>query len=134
MQSYSDTALGSSVNSKEPKPFNMIFIILGWIGTILSLLAGVAILYEWIRIGIIANPEEIKKYYFGSEAMIAHGGWMYKSASIYAWSAFAEGIIIFVVMANFIISLIKKLRWGIYLGYSFWIIFCIWLYVPLILI
>jgi hypothetical protein len=55
------------------------------------------ILFEWIRIVLIKDPNEIGKYYFGSEAMAAHGGWRYSSAVTYAWSAFAEGFFLLLV-------------------------------------
>lgn len=55
---------------------------------------GGILLFEWLRIGVIADPKIISRYYFGSEAMVGHGGWQYASASAYAWSALIEGIII----------------------------------------
>jgi len=60
---------------------------------IFCLISGI-ILFEWFRIGVIRNPNEISKYYFGSESMTAHGGWRYSSAAAYAWSAFVEGFLL----------------------------------------
>ena len=66
-------------------------------------LAGLGILYgsigvvlavsEWWHVAIVADPNTISSYHFGSEAMMGHGGWHYASAKIYAWSALAEAFI-----------------------------------------
>lgn len=59
----------------------------------------ILILFEWFKIGVVADPQEIGKYYFGSEAMVGHGGWKYKSSENYALSAFYEGIV-FTLLAS----------------------------------
>ncbi|HEY1268006.1 MAG TPA: hypothetical protein VGH16_12190 [Candidatus Binatia bacterium] len=46
---------------------------------------------EWWQIAIVADPNNIASYHFGSEGMMYHGGWHYASAKVYAWSALAEG-------------------------------------------
>jgi hypothetical protein len=56
-----------------------------------SLLFGY-LLWEWISIGIIAIPEKIAEYHFGSEAMVGEGGPNYASASAYAQSALHSAI------------------------------------------
>jgi hypothetical protein len=38
--------------------------------------------YEFYQIGVVADPTEIAKYYFGGEAMINHGGWKYHSSGL----------------------------------------------------
>jgi len=63
---------------------------------------------EFIRIKIIANPQVIAGYYFGSEAMMDHGGWTYRSASLYAWSAPAEGLFIFGLGLLFLFGMTRK--------------------------
>lgn len=62
-----------------------------------AFLIGGIFLFEWVRIGIIADSNEISKYYFGGDAMMAHGGWRHSSASTYAWSAFAEGMFLIIL-------------------------------------
>ena len=70
---------------------------------------GGIILIEWIRIGLIRNPNEISKYYFGSEAMVTHGGWRYTTASAYGWSTFVEGMLLcFISLFTFWASLQSK--------------------------
>ncbi|HKA35054.1 MAG TPA: hypothetical protein VKH64_17700 [Candidatus Binatia bacterium] len=69
----------------------------------LRTLTGLGILYgsvgvvlavsEWWQIAIVADPDNIAGYNFGSEAMIANGGWHYASANVYAWSALVEGFV-----------------------------------------
>jgi hypothetical protein len=45
------------------------------------------LLWEWLSIDIIAIPEKIAEYHFGSESMVGEGGAHYASASAYAQSA-----------------------------------------------
>ncbi len=72
-------------------PYNFVRII----GLVLSGSISLLLIAEFIRIKIIANPQVIAGYYFGSEAMMDHGGWTYRSASLYAWSALSKGLFIF---------------------------------------
>jgi hypothetical protein len=58
---------------------------------------GVICISEWINIGIVADPEMISRYYFGGEAMMAHGGWHYASASLYAWTSLIQGTCLLVL-------------------------------------
>jgi len=46
----------------------------------------------WV-IGVVANPDEIARYNFGAEAMIAHGGEKYRSANAYAVSSLVIGML-----------------------------------------
>lgn len=62
-------------------------------GIILCLLGASVFFGEWYRIGVVADPREIAGYFFGSESMAAHGGWKYRTASIYAWSSLAAGVL-----------------------------------------
>lgn len=50
------------------------------------------LLWEWLSIGIIAMPEKIAEYHFGSEAMVGEGGATYESTSAYAQAAFHSTI------------------------------------------
>jgi hypothetical protein len=69
-----------------------------------------ASLTEWVRIGVVADPEVIKAYYFGSEAMVAHGGWTYRSAATYATTALAEGVVGLGVVALFAVGFTRPGR------------------------
>src|SRR4030042_2179031 len=60
--------------------------------------------YEFYQIGIVADPPEIEKYYFGSEAMIAHGGWKYASASVYSFSSFVGAFLCLLAATVFLIA------------------------------
>jgi len=66
--------------------------------------------YEFYRIGIVAEPLEIGKYYFGGEAMIVHGGWKYASASAYSFSAFVGGFLYLLAATGFLIAYKKRSR------------------------
>jgi hypothetical protein len=79
-----------------PKLIRLSWVNFAALPAIGAFFIGGIFLFEWLRIGIIADPNEISKYYFGSEAMMDHGGWRYSSASIYAWSAFAEGMFLII--------------------------------------
>ena len=80
----------------------------GWFGAAVTFFIALILFWEWIRIGIISDPSEIAGYYFGSEAMIDKGGWHYQSASIYAWTCFAEGILYICASSLLIHSTINK--------------------------
>lgn len=49
--------------------------------------------YEWARIGVVADPEVVKSYRFGSEAMLDAGGWRYATAQLYATTAPIQGLV-----------------------------------------
>lgn len=75
-------------------------------GLLLGILLSLLFLHEWITIGIIADPETVQKYHFGSEAMVGHGGWFYKSAELYARSAMIQGFVSIAIVAVFIRSIV----------------------------
>ncbi|HSB16894.1 MAG TPA: hypothetical protein VLE22_20750 [Bryobacteraceae bacterium] len=58
--------------------------------------------HEWYTIGVVGDPDVVKGYYFGSEAMIAHGGRHYASAETYAHSALISGLLFTPVLLAFI--------------------------------
>ncbi|MCU7843057.1 MAG: hypothetical protein KZQ93_04375 [Candidatus Thiodiazotropha sp. (ex Monitilora ramsayi)] len=60
----------------------------------------------WV-IGVVADPEEIERYNFGAEAMIAHGGDKYRSSSAYATSSLVTGLLASIGLA---VSLTLLLR------------------------
>ena len=50
------------------------------------LVIGLMIAWEGLYIGLIANPEQIADYHFGSESMVGTGGEKYKTAAAYVHS------------------------------------------------
>ncbi len=86
-------------------------------GLLLSLLIAVLFLSEWVNIGVIADPETISKYYFGSDAMVGKY-WYYESAKIYAMSNLVEGLIFAGIAALFGYSLFLKSNKMLLLSYS----------------
>lgn len=54
--------------------------------------AALAMLHEWWLVGVVADPREIARYHFGSEAMMTHGGPEYRSAHAYASSSLITGM------------------------------------------
>jgi hypothetical protein len=61
------------------------------LGILYGSVALVLAISEWWRIAVVADPNNIAGYNFGSDAMMGNGGWHYASANVYAWSALAEG-------------------------------------------
>ncbi len=55
-------------------------------GAVLCAVGALVCLWEFVVIGLVANPRTIASYYFGSEAMLAHGGWHYTSARTDVWT------------------------------------------------
>jgi hypothetical protein len=62
-------------------------IVVAVAGTVVAF----ALLSEWWRIGVVADPTVVAQYHFGSESMTAHGGFKYKFAALYSWSALFFG-------------------------------------------
>jgi hypothetical protein len=43
---------------------------------------------------VLASPATIAEYHFGSESMVAHGGWHYRSRAAYAGAGFAQAALL----------------------------------------
>ena len=52
----------------------------------LALLPFVVILLDALYVGVLASPEVVAEFHFGSESMISHGGWGYQSRGHYGLS------------------------------------------------
>lgn len=76
----------------------------------LGLLISFLLLEDWWLMIIINDIDYIDSYHFGSESMMAHGGWVYKNKELYAWSGFGIAIIGIIGFITGIISFIKKSR------------------------
>ena len=63
------------------------------LGMLYGSLGAILAVSEWWQIAIVADPNNIAGYNFGSEAMMGTGGWHYASANVYAWSALVEGFV-----------------------------------------
>jgi len=83
-------------------------ILYGSIGVVLAV-------SEWWRIAVVADPNAIASYHFGSEAMMYHGGWHYASANIYAWAALAEAFI-FAAALWLLLKAWRRCSWRYLLG------------------
>jgi hypothetical protein len=66
--------------------------------------------YEFYRIGVVADPTEIAKYYFGGEAMINHGGWKYHSSGLYSLSALVDAFLLLLAATGFLIAYKERSR------------------------
>lgn len=58
--------------------------ILALIGAIVAGTVALILLAEWLQVGVLADPELLRRYRFGSEAAAAGAGWLHRSASTYA--------------------------------------------------
>lgn len=86
-------------------------------GLILSFIIALLFLIEWVNIGVIANPETIEAYYFGSDSMVGKF-WYYESATIYALTALVQGIISAGITALFVFSLNRNSKKLLVISYS----------------
>lgn len=77
-------------------------------GLVLSVLISALFLSEWYSIGVVADPNTIAKYGFGSEAMVGNGGWYYASAALYAKTALIEGICAFALVLTFAVAAMMR--------------------------
>jgi len=80
---------------KFQKLFSAYFVLrsLAILGILYGSVGLVLAVSEWWQIAIVADPNDIASYHFGSEVMTYHGGWHYASANVYAWSALVEGFV-----------------------------------------
>ncbi|MCW7551595.1 hypothetical protein NX722_02825 [Endozoicomonas gorgoniicola] len=79
-------------------------------GTVIGLFVAAIFFNEYLIIEIMAKPEQVNSYYFGSEVMIEHGGRKYSSSSAYSFSCLVLGVIGFIgsVIAQIISFLSNK--------------------------
>ncbi len=77
------------------------------VGFILYFLS-IILFHEFYRIGIVADPHEIQRHYFGGEGMIGHGGWKYVSAGAYDFSTVVGAFLCLLAATGFLISYIKR--------------------------
>lgn len=80
---------------KFQKLFSAYFVLrsLAVLGILYGSVGLVLAVSEWWQIAIVADPNDIASYHFGSEVMTYRGGWHYASANVYAWSALVEGFV-----------------------------------------
>ena len=86
-------------------------------GLLVTLLITVLLLSEWVKIGVIADPETIDAYYFGSDSMVGKY-WYYESARTYALSALVQGLISFGITSLFLFSLFRSSKKLLVISYS----------------
>ena len=91
---------------------------------LLSIAYALLMLSEWWPIVVFRDQVRIEDYHFGSESMMAHGGWKYASAGLYAWTAFTQATLALVVGVAFSISLYRRSRVALACG---WLVVAGWL-------
>ena len=108
---------------------NRIVTALAVVGTLGCAFIAFMFLHEFVVIGVIADPEILAGHHFGSEGMRFHGGWRDETASVYAWSALFEGLLLFVVAGLLAWSAKRRSIRGTAIGYAAAAIWCagIWL-------
>lgn len=74
----------------------------------LALLIAIGFIHEAITIGIIADPEVISKYPFGSEHFARNSN--YSSPESYAWSTLCYGLIFLALAISFVFSFYQRFR------------------------
>jgi hypothetical protein len=92
-------------------------VISGIIGIVLTVMFSILLISEFVRIGIIGDPAEINRYFFGSETMMDHGGWKYKSSSIYAWTSLVEGLLVLSISSIFIMAVVQNKKSFVNIGF-----------------
>lgn len=79
-------------------------------------LYAVLMLSEWWPIVVRRDPVRIADYHFGSESMMAHGGWKYASADLYAWTAFSEATLAMVIGGTLSLAVLRRSRLALACG------------------
>ena len=81
----------------------ILFILVGfWLA-----LLGTITLYEWVRVGWVANPEVLAQYPFGAEGPVA-GNPAYASAEAYAHNALQTLLIAFGLLGVLVIAVRRE--------------------------
>jgi hypothetical protein len=91
---------------------------------LLSIGYAILMLSEWWPIVVFRDQVRIEDYHFGAESMMAHGGWKYASAGLYAWTAFTQAALALVVGVAFSVSLYRRSRMALACG---WLVVVGWL-------
>jgi hypothetical protein len=95
-----------------------VFIVLG------ILLLHIATMFsEWWSIGVIADPDDLAEYHFGSEPMLHHGGSHYESAEVYAAAMLREGLVACAAAVGIIVGHARRSIW---LVVTFVLLFTVW--------
>jgi hypothetical protein len=74
--------------------------LISWVVPALLLVAALLVGVEAVYVGLIASSDVVAEYHFGSEAMVGHGGWAYRSRLDYLghgllWAAGLSGVAVF---------------------------------------
>ena len=85
-------------------------------GLIISLLIAFLFLKEWVKIGLIADPQIVDSYSFGISSA-EENGWYYESGYIYALSAFIQGTVFTAITISFGIALVKNSKKALKISY-----------------
>lgn len=78
-------------------------ILISWVVPAVLLVAALLVGAEAVYIGLLASPDVVAEYHFGSEAMVGHGGSAYRSRQSYLgsgllWSAGLSGVAVLVAI------------------------------------
>ena len=79
-------------------------------GLAVAALLAVVFLSEWVRVAVIADSATVESYHFGSEAMVGHGGWPYRTAALYARTSLVGGLVALVVTGAFVVAVVRRSR------------------------
>ncbi len=80
----------------------------------IAALFAAAMVSEWWPIIVTRSAAHIASYHFGSESMIAHGGWKYSNPEVYAWTAFAEAIAAVATMPALWMIIVRRSRRAVF--------------------
>ena len=72
-----------------------------WVPALLALPFVLFFAFEAIYLGLLASEEFIENYHFGSEAMLFHGGWAYRSVRAYVGSLAVNALLLCFAIAAF---------------------------------
>jgi hypothetical protein len=90
---------------------------------VLAALYAILMLSEWWPIVVRSDAVRIAEYHFGSESMMAHGGWKYASAGLYAWTAFAQAALAMITGGAFSVAIFRRSRAALACG---WLLVVAW--------
>ena len=74
---------------------------LAWVPAVLLLPFLLFFAFEAVYLGLWASEEFIDNYHFGSEAMLFHGGWAYRSVQTYVGSLAVNAVLLCFAIAAF---------------------------------
>jgi hypothetical protein len=100
------------MSSKDKTSFSRVAVAAAVM--IVAALFAIMTITEWWPIIVTRNAERVAAYYFGSESMMAHGGWRYSNPNVYAWTCLSEAFAAVATLPPLWMAIVRRSRKAVY--------------------